>query len=84
MKCQLQISTWCKKVFRKDKVKIIDGKECCGNCFWLQKEINAGRRKPIPKTIKKTKVPKSSAFKYLDYACEVRKRRKKEAKNENT
>lgn len=40
MKCELQISRWCKKRFRKDKGKIIDGKECCGVCFWLQKQKN--------------------------------------------
>ncbi len=44
MKCELKISTWCKKVFRKKSMKIIDGKECCENCYWLQKTRNKEKR----------------------------------------
>ena len=40
MECQLKISRFCKKRFSKKKVKIIDGKECCENCFWLRKKEN--------------------------------------------
>jgi len=35
MKCQLRISIYCKKVISKKKTNYIDGKECCGYCFWL-------------------------------------------------
>ena len=44
MKCQLRISQWCKKVFREKARKIIDGKECCYYCYWLQKQRNKDER----------------------------------------
>jgi len=50
MKCQLKISPYCEKVFRKDKVKYIDGKACCDYCFQKRKDenkiIKITRKKP--------------------------------------
>ncbi len=49
MKCESQISTYCRKIFRKDKVKYIwhKGKplKVCDNCYWIlkQKPKNPGR-----------------------------------------
>ena len=44
MKCELMISLYCNKVFRKDKAKYINGKVCCANCMWMQHQINKGKR----------------------------------------
>ena len=30
--------------FRKDKANYIDGKVCCENCFWMQKQRNKEER----------------------------------------
>jgi len=42
MKCQSQISSFCKKTFKKSEAKHIwvDGKplEVCGQCFWILKQ----------------------------------------------
>jgi len=38
MECQLKISLFCEKRFRKDKVKYINGKACCERCYWLMKK----------------------------------------------
>jgi len=35
MKCQLKISSHCKKTFKKSKAAYVNTKVCCRDCYWL-------------------------------------------------
>ena len=63
MKCQLRISTHCKKVFRKEKVKYIENKTCCANCYWLRKFNNKLNREEEKKNGYWLKKPKKQNVK---------------------
>jgi len=40
MKCELKISSWCKKIIKEKNHAILNRKACCIHCYNLQRTLN--------------------------------------------